>query len=363
MERAPGARPASAWTCRGPAKMVRRGPRHLGDGSSPDCWDGTGWRGAPVPGPDAAVGHLHVSPSRWCCWGVTLAPADLPGHPAAVPASPISPGRAAVGRRPGAAGRRLLPHRRVRVGGAVLVGPAPAVRGPAGHPGHGGRETAGSSGPCSARRLTSAQVEKLTESRGAAVDTAASDLRRIERDLHDGAQARLVALAMDLGLAKEKMSSDPEAATRMVSEAQRRGQARPAGAARPGPRHPPGGAHRPRSGRGAVRRGGTLHGGRSRSSVDLPRRPPPPVESVAYFLRQRAAAERLQAQPGDGGHGEPCGRWAEPDVSLVIAEQRGGAAAVRTPGTAPACPAWSRRGPRRGRHAPGGQPRGRGRRP
>ena len=46
------------------------------------------------------------------------------------------------------------------------------------------------------------------------VDTAAADLRRIERDLHDGAQARLVALAMGLGLAKEKLAEDPEAAAR-----------------------------------------------------------------------------------------------------------------------------------------------------
>ncbi|MYV63353.1 sensor histidine kinase, partial [Streptomyces sp. SID4931] len=51
------------------------------------------------------------------------------------------------------------------------------------------------------------------------VDTAAADLRRIERDLHDGAQARLVALAMGLGLAKEKLTDDPEAAARMVDEA------------------------------------------------------------------------------------------------------------------------------------------------
>ena len=52
------------------------------------------------------------------------------------------------------------------------------------------------------------------------VDTAAADLRRIERDLHDGAQARLVALAMDLGLAKEKLLEDPDAARRrMVDEA------------------------------------------------------------------------------------------------------------------------------------------------
>ncbi|MEU0830863.1 sensor domain-containing protein [Streptomyces sp. NPDC005969] len=63
------------------------------------------------------------------------------------------------------------------------------------------------------------RVSELESDRGVVVDTAAADLRRIERDLHDGAQARLVALAMDLGLAKEKLAQDPEAAARMVDEA------------------------------------------------------------------------------------------------------------------------------------------------
>ncbi|WP_326699257.1 sensor domain-containing protein [Streptomyces sp. NBC_01754] len=63
------------------------------------------------------------------------------------------------------------------------------------------------------------RVSELESDRGVVVDTAAADLRRIERDLHDGAQARLVALAMDLGLAKEKLTADPEAAARMVDEA------------------------------------------------------------------------------------------------------------------------------------------------
>ncbi|MEV0639255.1 sensor domain-containing protein [Streptomyces sp. NPDC050619] len=65
----------------------------------------------------------------------------------------------------------------------------------------------------------SARVVELESDRGVVVDTAAADLRRIERDLHDGAQARLVALAMDLGLAKEKLTEDPEEAVRMVDEA------------------------------------------------------------------------------------------------------------------------------------------------
>ncbi|MFJ4619026.1 sensor histidine kinase [Streptomyces sp. NPDC088812] len=67
-------------------------------------------------------------------------------------------------------------------------------------------------------RLASRVVE-LESDRGVVVDTAAADLRRIERDLHDGAQARLVALAMDLGLAKEKLREDPRSAARMVDEA------------------------------------------------------------------------------------------------------------------------------------------------
>ncbi|WP_284576271.1 sensor histidine kinase [Streptomyces sp. 2P-4] len=63
------------------------------------------------------------------------------------------------------------------------------------------------------------RIAELESDRGVVVDTAAADLRRIERDLHDGAQARLVALAMGLGLAKEKLEEDPRAAAAMVDEA------------------------------------------------------------------------------------------------------------------------------------------------
>jgi signal transduction histidine kinase len=64
------------------------------------------------------------------------------------------------------------------------------------------------------------RVEQLTASREASVESAAQELRRIERDLHDGAQQRLVALAMDLGMAKERLAdgSDP-AAAEMVTRA------------------------------------------------------------------------------------------------------------------------------------------------
>ncbi|MFI2370495.1 sensor histidine kinase [Streptomyces sp. NPDC018833] len=63
------------------------------------------------------------------------------------------------------------------------------------------------------------RIAELESDRGVVVDKAAADLRRIERDLHDGAQARLVALAMGLGLAKEKLLEDPDAAAAMVDEA------------------------------------------------------------------------------------------------------------------------------------------------
>jgi signal transduction histidine kinase len=64
-----------------------------------------------------------------------------------------------------------------------------------------------------------ARVERLTETRAGAVDVAAAELKRIERDLHDGAQARLVALAMDLGMAEERFDRDPESARELVGEA------------------------------------------------------------------------------------------------------------------------------------------------
>ena len=65
------------------------------------------------------------------------------------------------------------------------------------------------------------RVAQLERTRAAAVDDSAATLRRIERDLHDGAQAKLVALAMNVGLAKEKLSEggDPREATRLLDTA------------------------------------------------------------------------------------------------------------------------------------------------
>ncbi|HWN62253.1 MAG TPA: histidine kinase, partial [Streptosporangiaceae bacterium] len=69
-----------------------------------------------------------------------------------------------------------------------------------------------------ARQLTQ-RVQMLTKTRHDAVDTATAELRRIERDLHDGAQARLVALGMSLRAAERMFASHPEAALALVTEA------------------------------------------------------------------------------------------------------------------------------------------------
>jgi signal transduction histidine kinase len=63
------------------------------------------------------------------------------------------------------------------------------------------------------------RVQRLTETRGHAVDAAAAELRRIERDLHDGAQARLVALGMNLRAVERMLPTSPQAALALVAEA------------------------------------------------------------------------------------------------------------------------------------------------
>jgi signal transduction histidine kinase len=71
------------------------------------------------------------------------------------------------------------------------------------------------------------RVQTLSETRAGAIDASVTELQRVERDLHDGAQARLVALAMDLGLAEQRLANaDPESAAEHVASA--RGQARAA---------------------------------------------------------------------------------------------------------------------------------------
>lgn len=64
-----------------------------------------------------------------------------------------------------------------------------------------------------------ARAEELSRSRAAVVQAEADTLRRVERDIHDGPQQRLVRLTMDLETAKRRMASDPDAATPLLDEA------------------------------------------------------------------------------------------------------------------------------------------------
>jgi signal transduction histidine kinase len=70
------------------------------------------------------------------------------------------------------------------------------------------------------------RVENLRDSRSAMLAVEASELRRIERDLHDGAQQRLVMLAIDLSLASDRIETDPAGARSLMNDA--REQARQA---------------------------------------------------------------------------------------------------------------------------------------
>ncbi|MGW2699338.1 sensor histidine kinase [Streptomyces sp. NPDC001340] len=126
------------------------------------------------------------------------------------------------------------------------------------------------------------RVRVLTETRRDAVDTSAAELRRIERDLHDGAQARLVAMGMDLGTIEMLLDRDPAQAKKLLSQA-RRNSAEALEELRDLVRgiHPPVLAER---GLGdAVRALALRLPLPSEVSVELSGRTDAPVESAAYF--------------------------------------------------------------------------------
>ncbi|AZM52882.1 sensor histidine kinase [Streptomyces sp. WAC 01529] len=68
-------------------------------------------------------------------------------------------------------------------------------------------------------RQLAQRVDRLTETRHDAVDNSAAELRRIERDLHDGAQARLVAMGMDLGTIEALIETNPARAKQLLAKA------------------------------------------------------------------------------------------------------------------------------------------------
>jgi len=135
----------------------------------------------------------------------------------------------------------------------------------------------------------SERIETLTSSRAGAVNVQESELRRIERDLHDGAQARLVALGMSLGMAEQKLADDPERAGELLAEARAGAEA-----ALRELRDLARGIHPPvLTDRGleaaisALANSTHMH---VALSVDVPKRPSSTVESAAYFVVAEALA-------------------------------------------------------------------------
>jgi signal transduction histidine kinase len=165
------------------------------------------------------------------------------------------------------------------------------------------------------------RVQRLTETRAEAVDSSAAELRRIERDLHDGAQARLVAMGMNLGAAERLLDENPAAARALLVEAREA-----SAAALQELRNLVRGVHPPvLSDRGlgdAVRALALASPLRVEVKVDLVGRLDPPVESAAYFavselltnVTKHAGAHRvwiglrydrglLRVEVGDDGRG------------------------------------------------------------
>jgi len=171
------------------------------------------------------------------------------------------------------------------------------------------------------------RVQVLTETRAETIDHSATELRRIERDLHDGAQARIVSAGMSLGLAEDMFATDPEQARRLVAEARATTTAA-LGDLRSVVRgiHPPVLADRGIS--GAVEALALDMAIPVTVEHDLDGRPPAPVESAVYFaiaeclanVGKHSAAEHawvelhhtagtLTAVVGDDGRG-----GADPDT-------------------------------------------------
>ena len=130
--------------------------------------------------------------------------------------------------------------------------------------------------------MLSARVDELSRTRRGALDVQASELRRIERNLHDGAQVRLVALSMKLGRAEERYRDDAETAAflREVREdataAIRELRELARGIAPP--------VLTDRGLEAAVRSLAQRSGAKVSVSGELERRPRPAVEIAAYFV-------------------------------------------------------------------------------
>jgi signal transduction histidine kinase len=167
------------------------------------------------------------------------------------------------------------------------------------------------------------RVTQLTLTRADTVDAQAAELRRIERDLHDGAQARLVSLGMMIGMAEELVDRDPAAARKLLAEARMS-----SGTALVELRHLVRGIHPPvlaeRGLDGAVRALALSLPVVITVDMDLPGRPDTPVESAAYF----AVAEALANMSlHSGAHtGWVSLRHADGALTMVVADDGAGGA-------------------------------------
>ncbi|MFC4946955.1 sensor histidine kinase [Pseudonocardia sp. GCM10023141] len=170
------------------------------------------------------------------------------------------------------------------------------------------------------------RVEQLTESRAATVDAQAAELRRIERDLHDGAQARLAAVRMTLGLASQILRTDPDGAAALLTEARD-----DAGKALAELRDLVRGIHPPvladRGLAGGLGAAALLCPVPVDVAVELPGRPQAPVESALYF----AAAEALA---NIGKHADATRAWLRAEyidgvLRVVVGDDGQGGADAR----------------------------------
>jgi signal transduction histidine kinase len=173
------------------------------------------------------------------------------------------------------------------------------------------------------RALLANRVQQLTVSRADTVDTQAAELRRIERDLHDGAQARLVALGMSLGMAEETVARDPAAARELLAEA-RVASSQALSELRDLVRgiHPPVLADRGLE--GAIQALVLAHPLRTDVEIDIPGRLSAPVESAVYF----AVAETLTNVAKHANAGKAWIRLSHADgkLNILVGDDGGGGA-------------------------------------
>jgi signal transduction histidine kinase len=143
------------------------------------------------------------------------------------------------------------------------------------------------------------RVDELTRTRAGAVDVQASELRRIERDLHDGAQARLVALSMQLGRAEDRLAGKGADDSDLALVRQARHEATAAIAElRDLARgiSPPVLADRGLA--AAVQSLADRTGSQVMVNTEIDHRPPPAVENAAYFVVAEALTNAAKHSPG-----------------------------------------------------------------